>query len=59
MPDPAGRNARTVRVKRRLLIDSLILEFVGKLKKRDRVFWDDFAGRQVKIMEVMWADEMT
>jgi hypothetical protein len=85
-------------VKRRLLIDSLVLEFVGRLRKRDRnfltarfeairdfpsryvdyrttdesgreldghiagrfaiVFWDDFAGRHVKIMDVTWADEV-
>lgn len=86
-------------MKRRLLIDSLVLEFVGRLKKRDRefliarfetirdfperyvdfrttdesgrgldghiagrfaiVFWDDFADRHVKIMDVTWADEVT
>jgi len=85
-------------VKRRLLIDSLVLEFVGKLKRRDRdfliarfeairdfpsrhvdyrttdesgreldghiagrfaiVFWDDFADRHVKIMDVTWADDV-
>lgn len=85
-------------MKRRLLIDSLVLEFVGQLKKRDRefliarfeairdypqryvdfrtsdesgreldghiagrfaiVFWDDFADRHVKIMDVTWADEV-
>lgn len=86
-------------MKRRLLIDSLVLEFVAKLKRRDRefliarfeairdfpsrhvdyrttdesgreldghiagrfaiAFWDDFADRHVKIMDVTWADEMT
>ena len=86
-------------MKRRLLIDSLVLEFVGKLKRRDRdflvarfeairefpsryvdyrttdesgreldghiadrfaiVFWDDFADRHMKIMDVTWADQMT
>lgn len=85
-------------MKRRLLIDSQVLEFVGRLKKRDRefliarfeairdfpqkhvdfrtsdesgreldghiagrfaiVFWDDFADRHVKIMDVTWADEV-
>ena len=85
-------------MKRRLLIDSLVLNFVGKLRKRDRdflmlrfeairdfpsrhvdyrtkdesgreldghiagrfviVFWDDFADRHVKIMDITWADEV-
>ena len=85
-------------MKPRLLIDSTVLEFVGRLKKRDRDFlmarfeqirdspadhedyksvdergrsldvhvagrfaityWDDFADRHVKIMDVDWADDV-
>ena len=85
-------------MKPRLLIDSTVVEFVGRLKKRDRDFlmarfeqirdsptvhadyesvdergrpldvhiagrfaityWDDFADRHVKIMDVDWADDV-
>ena len=85
-------------MKSRLLIDSTVLAFVGRLKKRDRdflaarfeqirefpaehadyqsaddcgrpldvhvagrfaiTFWDDFADRHVKIMDVDWADDV-
>jgi hypothetical protein len=85
-------------VKYRLLIDSRVLKFLERLKRRDRqflfdrfericahpsmhsdfrrpdetgrmldchvadrfaiVFWDDFADRHLKIMEVLWADRV-
>ena len=85
-------------MKPRLLIDSTVLAFVGRLKKRERDFltarfeemqnapgdyadyqsaddrgrpldvhvagrfaityWDDFADRHLKIMDVNWADDV-